>query len=1050
MMSKVTAIVVVRNGEHELAATLDALASQTRRPDVLVVVDCASRDSSVEIAARVGPTHLVRSEHRLTFGDAIDAAVRILPPAGPDDALWLLSHDSAPEPAALAALLGELDVSPSVGVAGPKLLRSDNPDYLVEYGESISRTGATVPLVHDELDQGQHDALSDVLAVAPAGMLVRHRVWIELDGFDPGLPVVDDALDFCIRARLAGHRVSVTPNARVLFGGGGIAGASESEKWRKRVTRARQTRTAQLHRRLAYAPGFWVFWHWLSLLPLAVARSAWLLLMKAPDQIAGEFQAALTVALGFGSVARSRKLRKRTQTLPWSSIASLRISPAEMRRRRALEREARLTRVRGERNEINFFATGGGWTLVVASAVSLLLFVRLIGAPAIVGGGLGLLSDSLMQVWQNAAYGWRDLSTGFYGAADPFMLVLATLGTLTFWSPSTALVALWVLAIPAAAMTAWFTAARFTERGGIRAFVALLWGLAPTLLAALADGRPGAVLAHILLPLLVLAMLGASRSWTASAVAALLFAAVAASAPSLAPALLVGWLVVIVTAGRGIMKVIAIPVVTVVLFAPLALTQITRGTPLGILADPGFPVGGVNTTSDLLMVGFPTATGWENALAGLGIDWLAPSLLTTVLIAPLVAMALFALFLPGSRVAVVSLVLAAAGLATALASQQIQVATAGAERVFLWTGAGLSIYWLGLAGAAMVGMRALGRFGKPFTAITTVAVVALVVPLAANMALGGVAVQPAPDRNLPAYVAAEASITPRLTTLQIVPQATGAVRALLQRDLGATLDDQSTLAQTSVTIDSAQDALAELTGNLVMTSGTDPIPALTDFGIQFVLLSPVAEATTEATAARDAAAVALNQKPQLTLIGETGYGSLWRVTDTIAPIPEPAGVLDRYGVVVLLIQLLVLGATLLLAIPAGVGRETKPTRVQRRVPVGVASTSLSEQEDVALSEQAVAVVPAVPVALPAVLSIEDLDALMSTASTPLSEQVEAMPSGQGASTPLSGQEEVVRSEQDASTSLSEQGDASFSEHVGIEFFEQHDSTALSEQEDDDE
>ena len=929
-MSQVTAIVVVRNGERELAATLDALASQTRRPDALVVVDCASRDKSIDIAARIGPTHLVRSEHRLTFGDAIDAAVRILPPAGPDDALWLLPHDAAPEPGALAALLGELEVSPSVGVAGPKLLRADNSDYFVEYGESISTTGTTVALVHDELDQGQHDGLSDVLAVAPAGMLVRQRVWVELDGFDPGLPVVDDALDFCIRARLAGHRVSVTPKARVQFGGGGIAGASESEKWRKRITRARQMRTAQLHRRLAYTPGFWLFWHWLSLLPLAVVRSAWLLIMKAPGQIGGEFRAAFAVALGFGSVAYSRRLRKRTQTQRWSSIESLRVSPAEMRRRRALEREARIARVTGQRHEIQFFASGGGWTLVVAALVSLLLFVRILGAPAIVGGGLGLMSDSVLNLWQNAAYGWRDLSTGFIGAADPFMLVLATLGTLTFWSPSYALVLLWLLAIPAAAMTAWFAAARFSDRGGIRAFAALLWGLAPMLLAALADGRPGAVIAHILLPLLVLAMLGASRSWTAAAVAALLFAAVAASAPSLAPALLVGWLVVLIIAGRGTIKVLSIPLVTIVLFAPLAITQTLRGTPLGILADPGFPVVGTRSTSSLLLVGFPTATGWDTALGLIGIDWLSPSLLATVLVAPLIVLGLFALFMPGSRVAVVSLILAAAGLGTALATQQVQVATAGAERVYLWTGAGLSIYWLGLAGAAVIGMRALGRFGKPFTTISTVAVVALVVPLAASMMLGGVAVMAAPERSLPAYVAAEASITPRLTTLQIVPQATGGVRALLQRDLGATLDDQSTLAQTSLTVDASQEQLAELTGNLITTSGDDPLPILRELGAQFVLLSPVAEETAAADAIRESAGIALNQKVQLTLVGETGYGTLWRVNETVTPIGVPGGTHGWYGTIVLLAQLLVLGSTLLLAIPAGVGRETKPVRVKRR------------------------------------------------------------------------------------------------------------------------
>ena len=37
-----------------------------------------------------------------------------------------------------------------------------------------------------EVDQGQHDGRSDVLAVGTAGMLVRREVWDRLGGPDPG------------------------------------------------------------------------------------------------------------------------------------------------------------------------------------------------------------------------------------------------------------------------------------------------------------------------------------------------------------------------------------------------------------------------------------------------------------------------------------------------------------------------------------------------------------------------------------------------------------------------------------------------------------------------------------------------------------------------------------------------------------------------------------------------------------------------------------------------------------------------------------------------
>ena len=119
----------------------------------------------------------------------------------------------------------------------------------------MTRLGRGVALVDDELDQGQHDGLSDVLGLDPAAILVRHAVWRALGGFDPALPVVDDALDLSVRARLAGHRVAVVPEARVEFAGSGVAGLEAGSRARTIRRRDRATRAAQLHRRLVYAPG---------------------------------------------------------------------------------------------------------------------------------------------------------------------------------------------------------------------------------------------------------------------------------------------------------------------------------------------------------------------------------------------------------------------------------------------------------------------------------------------------------------------------------------------------------------------------------------------------------------------------------------------------------------------------------------------------------------------------------------------------------------------------------------------------------------------------
>src|SRR5690606_719794 len=155
----------------------------------------------------------------------------------------------------------------------------------------------------------------------------------------------------------------------------------------------------------------------------------------------------------------------------------------------------------------------------------LLAFGRFVSAPALVGGGLVPLSDSVADLWSHVGYGWHDIGMGFLGAADPFAYVVACLGTLTFWAPSFSIVLLYLAALPLAALAAWWCAAEFSRRAWAPAVAAVAWALAPPFLASLTGGHLGAVIAHILLPTLVLAIVRAARSWAMAAVAALLFAA---------------------------------------------------------------------------------------------------------------------------------------------------------------------------------------------------------------------------------------------------------------------------------------------------------------------------------------------------------------------------------------------------------------------------------------------------------------------------------------------------------------------------------------------
>src|SRR5690606_40527930 len=318
---------------------------------------------------------------------------------------------------------------------------------------------------------------------------------------------------------------------------------------------------------------------------------------------------------------------------------------------------------------------------------------------------------SVSELWSRVGWGWREIGVGFSGAADPATVLFALLGSATWWDPSFSIVLLWLTALPFAALGAWWAATRLSERAWPPVAAAILWIAAPAFLAALGEGRIGAVLVHVLLPWFALALIEGSRSWSASAAASLLFLAITAASPVLAPVLLLAVIAWALARPRGFARIIGVPIPAIVFFAPLVLSALNRGTPLAVLADPGLVQPYTPTSGWGLLVGHPDAdlADWDGILTAFGLPTGWGALLTAVLLAPVAALALLALFFPGARRSIPALAVAAGGLATAWLAAQVQVTTIGATATGPWPGAPLSLYWLGLVGVAIVGLEAIRR-----------------------------------------------------------------------------------------------------------------------------------------------------------------------------------------------------------------------------------------------------------------------------------------------------------------------------------------------------
>ncbi|MCU1405611.1 MAG: glycosyltransferase family 2 protein [Glaciihabitans sp.] len=849
MQPRVTAILVARNGAEFLEHTLAALRSQTRPLDAVVLVDSGSSDATSAMLAAANPTQLVNDGGKRGFTGAVAHGVQLAPPAeSEDDWIWVLSQDSAPHPRALENLLGAVEIAPSVAIAGPKLMRWDRPDMISEYGETVTRFGTSIALVENELDQAQHDASSDFLGVAAAGMLVRRSVWSQLGGFDPALPSIDAGLDLSIRARLAGYRVVGVPSARILTAGGpelfGRAAISSG-------ARSALNRSAQIHRRLVYSPAWLLPLHWLSLLPLAIIRSIFHLIRKHPGAIGGEFRAAVVAAFSRG-VASARSRLRRTRKVGWAGIASLRLSSAAARELRVQQQETAASAVNlTQRTRVGFFSGGGGWAVLIAAVVGVIAFSPLLGGTSLVGGALAPLSSRVSELWANVGYGFHAAGGGFVGAADPFSFVLAVLGSTTFWAPSVSIVVLYLIALPAAALGAWWCGVRFSERSWPPAVAALLWGFAPPFLSSLEGGHIGAIIAHILLPWFAILVFVASRSWSAAAGSALVFAVIVASAPILAPALLIALLAWMALRPSRIPRLIGVLIPTAALFAPLVVDQVRRGNWIASFAEPGVPVATSAVSGWHLALGSSDAglNGWETAGAAFGLPDVAGPVLAAVLLAPFAVLALLSLFMRGSTKAIPAMVVALLGFATAVASTLVQVSFVGSDAVGIWPGAGLSLFWFGLTGAVVLTLDGFTRAVVWPSLIVVVASTLAVGPLlAAPLSGSSPVVASTGTATLPAFVTAEASGDPTIGTLQIDAQPDGGLAVTLHRGTGTTLDEQSTLAATSTSTSDTQRALAELAGNLASDSGLDLAAKLNDAHIGFILVTDATTATSSRSA----------------------------------------------------------------------------------------------------------------------------------------------------------------------------------------------------------
>ncbi|MEV6817398.1 glycosyltransferase family 2 protein [Nocardiopsis dassonvillei] len=531
----VTAVIVSHDGARWLPETMQALRGQSWPVQRAVAADTGSTDDSAQLLARFLPADAVVELPADTgYGDAVRAALELPRSTSAvrgfdEDAtewIWLIHDDLTPDRDALAHLLDAADQDPRAAVLGPKLRDWFDRRLLVEAGVTIDGAGRReTGLEQREFDHGQHDGTRQVLAVSSAGMLVRRDVWDRLGGFDPSLPLFRDDIDFCWRVGGAGLRAVLVTDA--------VAYHAEASARRRRPISATRNHPRRVDRRhavfvlLANLPAGGMVAALLRNSVASLLRVAGYLLIKQPANALDEAAAITLVYLRPLRLMRARFRRRRDRRRTYSAIRPFLARGVAMRQvhdvltgilsgepvRNTPGRHQAVTAPPAAEDEDEIPTDTAGFVrsvllrpgvlmVLALAAVALVAERSLLLGGLLAGGALPPVAGGAGDLWNLYLSGSPDSGLGAADPVPPYVGLLALLSTLTLGKPWLAVTIVLLGCVPLSGLTAYLLAREVLGFRPARLWMAASYALLPVATGAVAQGRLGTALVHVLLPVL--------------------------------------------------------------------------------------------------------------------------------------------------------------------------------------------------------------------------------------------------------------------------------------------------------------------------------------------------------------------------------------------------------------------------------------------------------------------------------------------------------------------------------------------------------------------
>ncbi len=227
MPADVAVLIVTYNSENEISDCLRSVVEQRRSvAQEIVVVDNDSKDRTVEtIRAGFPEVKLVTPGKNLGFAAGVNLAAR------QSDAkyLLLLNPDTTILDHAIDVVVEFARQHPHYGFYGGRTLKADGrlepsscwglPSLwsLTMFAFGLSTLAKHNPILDPEsLGSWPRDTVREVGIITGCFVLVERAAWEKLQGFDERYFMYGEDADLAMRARKAGYRPVICPDARLV------------------------------------------------------------------------------------------------------------------------------------------------------------------------------------------------------------------------------------------------------------------------------------------------------------------------------------------------------------------------------------------------------------------------------------------------------------------------------------------------------------------------------------------------------------------------------------------------------------------------------------------------------------------------------------------------------------------------------------------------------------------------------------------------------------------------------------------------------------------